>query len=75
MVFCRQSRTSDPDGYDLWLDPGMQNVNVASDLLKPFDARLMRSFPVSTRINSALNDDAECAERVESMPAQNRLFS
>jgi hypothetical protein len=47
MVFCRQSRTSDPDGYDLWLDPGMQNVNAASDLLEPFDARLMRSYPVS----------------------------
>jgi hypothetical protein len=39
MVFCRQSRTSDPDGYDLWLDPGVQNVNAASDLLKPSDAR------------------------------------
>jgi hypothetical protein len=39
MAFCRQSRTSDPDGYDLWLDPGMQNVNAPSDLLKPSDAR------------------------------------
>jgi putative SOS response-associated peptidase YedK len=60
MVFCRQSRTSDPDGYDLWLDPGMQNANAASDLLKPFDARLMRSYPVSARLNHVANDDEEC---------------
>jgi putative SOS response-associated peptidase YedK len=47
--------TLDPDGYDLWLDPGMTNVAAASELLKPFDARLMRCFPVSTRINHARN--------------------
>jgi len=28
----------DPDGYDLWLDPGMRDVATASDLLKPCDA-------------------------------------
>jgi putative SOS response-associated peptidase YedK len=47
----------DPDSYDLWLDPGMRDVAVASDLLKPGDARLMRSYPVSTRINHVVNDD------------------
>ncbi len=39
----------DPDGYDLWLDPGMTNVSAASDLLRPYDARRMRCYPVSTR--------------------------
>ena len=34
----------DPDGYELWLDPAMQNVEAMSDLLKPFDARLMRCY-------------------------------
>jgi putative SOS response-associated peptidase YedK len=29
----------DPDSYDVWLDPGMQNVAAASELLKPYDAR------------------------------------
>jgi putative SOS response-associated peptidase YedK len=65
----------DPDGYDLWLDPGMTNAEVVSEMLKPFDARLMRSFPVSTRINHVANDDEECSHPVESMPAQNQLFS
>jgi putative SOS response-associated peptidase YedK len=65
----------DPDGYDLWLDPGMTNVEVVSEMLKPFDARLMRSFPVSTRINSVGNDDAGCAAPVEVAQIQDRLFS
>jgi hypothetical protein len=34
------------DSYDLWLDPGMRDATAASELLKPFDARLMRSYPV-----------------------------
>jgi putative SOS response-associated peptidase YedK len=65
----------DPDGYDLWLDPGMKDVAAASDLLKPYDARLMRSYPVSTRINRVANDDAECSVPVELAQIQNRLFS
>jgi SOS response associated peptidase (SRAP) len=35
----------DPDSYDVWLDPGMTNVAGASELLKPYDARLMRCYP------------------------------
>jgi len=65
----------DPDSYDLWLDPGMQNVAAASELLKPCDARLMRCYPVSTRINHVANDDEECSRPVEFAPTQNRLFS
>jgi putative SOS response-associated peptidase YedK len=65
----------DPDAYDLWLDPGMTNGAAASELLKPCDARLMRCFPVSTRINSVTNDDKECSRPVEFAPTQNRLFS
>jgi putative SOS response-associated peptidase YedK len=63
-----------PDGYDLWLDPGMTDASVASELLKPYDPRLMRCFPVSTRINHVANDDEECSRPVEIAEAQNRLF-
>lgn len=49
------------DAYDLWLDPGMTNVDVLSDLLKAFDARLMRSFAVSSRLNQVANDDEACS--------------
>ncbi|PYX59369.1 MAG: hypothetical protein DMG76_05735 [Acidobacteria bacterium] len=55
----------DPDGYDVWLDPGMRDATAASELLKPFDARLMCSYPVSRRVNSVVNDDEECSAPVQ----------
>lgn len=64
----------DPVDYDLWLDPGMTNVEAASDLLKPYDARMMRSYPVSTRINHVVNDDEECSRPIEIAEVQPRLF-
>jgi putative SOS response-associated peptidase YedK len=63
------------DDYDVWLDPGMQNVAAISELLKPYDARLMRCYPVSTRINHVANDDEECSQPAEITEAQNRLFA
>jgi putative SOS response-associated peptidase YedK len=65
----------DADGYNLWLDPGMKDVSAASELLKPYDARLMRCYPVSSRVNSVGNDDEECARPLELAEAQSRLFS
>jgi putative SOS response-associated peptidase YedK len=64
----------DPDSYDLWLDPGMTNVEAVSDLLKPCDARLMRRYPVSTRINHVANDDEGCSAPTEITQIQERLF-
>lgn len=61
--------------YDLWLDPGMTNVQVVSELLKPYDARMMRAYPVSSRVNHVANDDEDCSRHVEPMQAQNSLFS
>jgi putative SOS response-associated peptidase YedK len=63
-----------PDSYDLWFDPGMQNVAAISELLKPYDASQMRCYPVSTRINHVANDDEECAAPVELAERQARLF-
>lgn len=62
------------DDYHVWLDPGMQNVAAISELLKPFDARLMRCYPVSTRINHVAKEDEECSRRVEVIETQDRLF-
>src|SRR6202051_116459 len=63
----------DPDSYDLWLDPGMRDVNSASELLKPYDARQMRCYPVSTRINYVSNDDESCSTPVELAQTQHEL--
>ena len=66
----------DPDSYDLWLDPGMRDVAAAaaSDLLKPYDARLMRCYPVSARVNHVANDDEGCSAPGEVLQVQNSLF-
>jgi putative SOS response-associated peptidase YedK len=65
----------DANSYDLWLDPGMTNVQVVSELLKPYDAKLMRCYPVSTRINYVANDDEECSRPAELASSQSGLFS
>jgi len=65
----------DPDSYDLWLDPGMKNVAAISEMLKPYDARLMRCYPVSARVNHVANDDEQCSLPVELAQTQNCLFS
>jgi putative SOS response-associated peptidase YedK len=78
MAFWEAARTRpicDPDNHGLWLDPGMTNAQVISELLKPYDARLMRSYPISTRINHVANDDEDCSRPVELVEAQDRLFS
>jgi len=47
-------------------DP-LLNTSIESaqaELLKPLDARLMRCYPVSERVNRVENDDPECAREV-----------
>ena len=73
-VHDRMPAILDPDAYDLWLDPWMNDMAAASELLKPYDARLMRCYPVGTRINHVANDDEECSAPVELAQIQNRLF-
>jgi hypothetical protein len=43
--------------------------------VKPYDARLMRCYPISTRINHVANDDEKCSEPVELAQIQSRLLS
>jgi putative SOS response-associated peptidase YedK len=64
----------DPDNYDLWLDPGMTNVEAVSEMLKPYDARQIRYYPISTRINHVANDDEACSAP-ELSETQAGLFS
>jgi putative SOS response-associated peptidase YedK len=64
------------DDYELWLDPGMKDAVTVAELLRPFDARIMRCYPVSHRVNQVQNDDAECARAVApEVPPQQQLFS
>lgn len=63
------------DCHDLWLDPGMRDVRVASEMLMPYDARLMRCYPISSRINQVANDDADCSASIDLTETQRRLFA
>jgi putative SOS response-associated peptidase YedK len=65
--------------WETWDDPSGLNTRItdpseASELLKPFGARLMNCFPVSSRVNRAANDDPECSARVEINHTQGDLF-
>jgi putative SOS response-associated peptidase YedK len=53
----------------------IRDVSVASEMLKPYEARAMQCYPVSTRINHVGNDDPECSAPVELIEVQDRLFS
>jgi putative SOS response-associated peptidase YedK len=64
-----------PGKYDLWLDPDITNFEAIRDVLKPYDANLMRRYPVSSKLNNSKIDDAESAARVTlDTPSQERLF-
>ena len=50
-----------PAKYDLWLDPDVTDFESIRDVLKPYDAELMRRYPVSRKLNNSKIDDAESA--------------
>jgi len=64
----------DIDSYYLWLDPGMKDVDLVSELLKPCSATIMRFYPVSARVNQVVNDDEECSTPVKPVHTQNQLL-
>jgi hypothetical protein len=53
----------------------MTTVAATSELLKPFDARLMRGYPIDTRINHVAKADEECSRSIELSDTQNSLFT
>jgi putative SOS response-associated peptidase YedK len=65
----------DSDSYDLWLDPGMNDGATVSELLKPYNARFMRCYAISSRVNYVVNDDEECSRPILLTEPQNGLFT
>jgi putative SOS response-associated peptidase YedK len=62
------------EDYEWWLDPGITDAKGVLDCLKPFDARLMKKYPVSTRVNRPENDDEECTRQVSIEKSALTLF-
>jgi len=48
--------------YERWLDPAERQPDELDDLLRPYSAAEMEGFPVSTLVNSPMNDDPACIE-------------
>jgi hypothetical protein len=51
----------------------MSDVSAATDLLKPYDARLMRCYSICTRITHVANDDEKRSVSVTIAEVQDRL--
>jgi len=49
-----------PEDYERWLDVATEDIG---DLLVPYPADAMTSYPVSSRVNSVGNEDPELIER------------
>jgi putative SOS response-associated peptidase YedK len=49
-----------PDAYTQWIDSAPQSPNRLQNLLVPFPTGEMEAFPVSTMVNSPVNDRVEC---------------
>lgn len=46
--------------HNLWLDPTYEDTQHLKSLLVPFPAEDMEKYPVSTLVNSAKNESAQC---------------
>ena len=62
------------EDYDFWLDPGVTAPSRVTGCLQPFDARLMKKYPVGMRVNSPENDDLACAQEIPLPSAAPILF-
>jgi len=64
-----------PDKYKEWLDAPASDCARLKHLLIPFDAAVMRRFPVGLSVNNGQNDTPECVQEVpEFTSAQAALF-
>ena len=52
----------DPQNYDAWLDPALQDPALLTTLLITNQSDEMEAFPISTRVNNPRFDGPECIE-------------
>jgi putative SOS response-associated peptidase YedK len=55
------------NAYDVWMDSKMYDIEYLKSLLIPFPAQKMKSYPVSTIVNSPKKDAAECLFPINSL--------
>jgi putative SOS response-associated peptidase YedK len=50
--------------YDRWLDPAQEDPQLLQELLKPAPAQEMTMHPVSRKVNTPAQDEADCIEPI-----------
>jgi putative SOS response-associated peptidase YedK len=55
-----------PTAYDLWLSPAASTSQV-QDVLRPYPATAMASYPVHTRVNNARYDHPDCLQPTDAL--------
>jgi len=63
----------EPKDYDRWLDPETKD-RPPVDLMRPYPAERMRSWPVSARVGNVRNNDAELLEPATESAYSSDLF-
>ena len=63
------------DLYQEWMDPGNQDVGGLKEMLLPYDASLMETFPVSAQVNSVRNDGPDLVQPLSGLTPDREDFS
>jgi len=64
----------EPEDYDLWLDPGLTDPEQLQHLLRPFDPRRMKKYPLSPKVSNVNIDTPECIQEVAADDASTPLL-
>jgi len=48
-----------PSSYDLWLQPGVADIEELKGVLKQYPSEKMVMYPVSTKVNNVRNDESD----------------
>jgi putative SOS response-associated peptidase YedK len=67
VVHSRMPVILQPQDYELWLDPEVQEPQRLQPLLRPYSAEEMETYAVSRYVNSPDNDDPRC---IDPLPSQ-----
>ncbi len=54
-----------PEDYDIWIDPELNDLEPLLELLKPYPTELLEAFPVNKTVNKATNESSECIQPAE----------
>ena len=59
-----------PELEEAWLDPSLDDAEELVQFLKPFDAKAMETYEVSTKVNTPAFDAPACIEPSGDQPPQ-----